>query len=107
MIGNDKKCLYTTKSKIEIGQIDMFCQRLNATVPYPKNHEENKSYRDAFNSMNTSASVAVKSCHGIVELNPNGNWNPFPTNGPVTVACEKTVVTKARFKRQASSGNKG
>ena len=83
----------------------MFCQSLNATVPYPKNNQENQNYRDAFNRMNTSSSVAVKSRHGIVELNKNGNWNPFPESQLMHGACEKTLVTEgARFKRQAQSG---
>ena len=93
------------KSKIEISQVDLFCRSLNATVPYPKTFRQNQNYRNAFNEIKTSTSVAIKSCHGIVELNRNGNWNPFPTNRLVNVACEKPLVAgTTRFKRQANSG---
>ena len=55
--------------------------------------------------MKMSTSIAIKSCHGIVELNQNGNWNPFPTTRLINVACEKALVAgTTRFKRQASSG---
>ena len=104
-IGTTEKCLFATKSKFEISQVVTFCQDLNATVPYPKTYQENHDYRNAFNLMNTSTSVAIKSCHGVVELNRNGNWNPFPTNRLVNVACEKPlVIGTVRFKRQAKSG---
>ena len=94
-----------TKSKIEINQIDKYCQRLNATIPYPKTFQENQNYRDAFDSMNISTSVAVKSCHGIVELEPNQKWNPFPTQTMVNVVCEKTTaLLTARVKRSAILG---
>ena len=95
-----------TESKVETRQIDVYCQSLNATVPYPKTYEENQNYRDAFDSMNISTSVAVKSCHGIVELEPNLKWNPFPTKMLVNVVCEKMAVAprKARFKREAILG---
>ena len=94
-----------TKSKIDLNRIDQYCQRLNATVPYPKTNEENQSYRDAFNSMINLTSVAIKSCHGLVQLNQNGNWNPFPTKSLLNAACEKPVIAKMdRFKRQAFSG---
>ena len=105
VIGTTEKCLFTTKSKIETSQVEIFCQRLNATVPYPKTYQENQNYRHVFNSMNISSSVAIKSCHGIVKQNRNGNWNPFPTNGLANVACEKIVgAEKTRFRRQAKSG---
>ena len=105
VIGTTEKCLFTTKSKIETSQVENFCQRLNATVPYPKTYQENQNYRHVFNSMNISSSVAIKSCHGIVKQNRNGNWNPFPTNRFINVACEKPLVTKLdRFRRQSSSG---
>ena len=94
-----------TKSKIEISQIEKHCERLNATVPYPKSFEENQNYRDAFDSMNISTPVAVKSCHGIVELESTLKWNPFPTEMMVNAVCEKTVaLSTARFKRQAVLG---
>ena len=105
VIGTTEKCLFTTKLKIEISQVDLYCQRHNATVPYPKTYQENQNYRNAFDLMNTPTSIAIKSCHGVVELNRNGNWNPFPTNRLVNVACEKTLATtKTRFKRQANPG---
>ena len=105
-IGTSTKCLFNTKSKIQINQIDKYCQRLNATVPYPKTTEENQNYRDAFDSLNISESVAIKSCHGIVELESTLKWNPFPSKMLVNVVCEKAAVlyTEARFKRQANSG---
>ena len=104
-IGASTKCLFTTKSKIATSQVENFCRRLNATVPYPKTYQENQNYRHAFNSMNISSSVAIKSCHGIVKQNRNSNWNPFPTNGLANVACEKIVgAGKTRFRRQAKSG---
>ena len=104
-IGTSEKCLFITKSKIKSSQVDLFCQRLNATVPYPKTYLENQNYRNAFNAINISSSLAVKSCHGIVELNQNGNWNPFPNNKLINVACEKTLLTKpARLRRQTNSG---
>ena len=88
-----------------MSQVDLFCQRFNATVPYPRTYEENQNYRIAFNLIKFSTSIAIKSCHGIVELNRSGNWNPFPTNRLVNVACEKSLVAgTTRFKRQASSG---
>ena len=87
----------------------MFCRSLNASVPHPKTYQENLNYRDAFKSMNTSTSVAIKSRHGIVELDQNGKWNPFLTKKLINGVCEKTLVTHvtkfARSKRQASSGN--
>ena len=107
MIGTNEKCLFATKSKIEINQLDMFCQKFNATVPYPNNNEENQNYRHAFKLMNTSTSIAVKSRHGIVELDQNGNWNPFPTSRLVNVACEKTLLAQtARTKRRAKRTGK-
>ena len=77
--------LFKTKSKVELSQIGMFCQRFNATIPYPKTYQENRDYRKALNSINTSSSVTTKSCHAIVELKPNGNWNPFPTSRLINV----------------------
>ena len=104
MIGRYEKCIFTTKSKIELSQLDEFCGRLNATVPYPKTSQENQDYRDAFKSMNVSASVAIKSCHGVVELNKNGNWNPFPTKKMLNVACEQIpIALTSRSKRQATT----
>ena len=83
----------------------MFCQSFNATVPYPKTNEENQYYRDAFDSMNISTSVAIQSRHGIVEMKRNGDWSPFPATRLMNGACEKTLVAKlARFKRQTNSG---
>ena len=88
-----------------MSQVDLFCQRFNATVPYPKTHQENQNYRNAFDLMKATTSIAIQWRHGIFELNPNGNWNPFPTNRSVNVACEKPlVVGTSRFKRQAKSG---
>ena len=105
IIGTTEKCLFMAKSKVEISQVDTICQRLNATVPYPKNNTENQNYRNAFNSMKIPTSIAIKSCHGIVEQNPNGNWNPFPTNRLINVVCEKPLIAgTTRFKRQANSG---
>ena len=55
--------------------------------------------------MNISEPVAIKSCHGIAELESNGKWNPFPAETLVNVVCEKTVSDQtARFKRQAIAG---
>ena len=42
--------------------------------------------------MNISTSVAIKSCHGIVELESNLKWNPFPTKLLDNVVCEKTAA---------------
>ena len=93
------------ESKVEISQIDNYCQQLNATVPYPKTYEENQNYRNAFDSMNITGSVAVQSCHGSVELEQTLKWNPFPTQTMVNVVCEKTAAHKtARFKRQVILG---
>ena len=96
-LGNEL-CLFTSKSKMEISQVESFCQRLNATVPYPKNYYENLNYRNAFNLISKSPSTAIKSRHGIVELNRNGYWNPFPINRPfnrlINIACEKPFVGK-------------
>ena len=107
-IGTTEKCLFAKKTRIGLSQIDMFCQNLNATVPYPKTYQENRNYRDAFKSMNISTSTAIKSCHGVVELDRNGKWNPFPIKKLINVVCEKTLITNftkfARSKRQASSG---
>ena len=111
-IGATEKCLFTTKSKIEISQLDTFCQSLNATVPYPKTNNENQSYLDAFKKGNVTASVAIRSCHGIVELHHNGHWNPFPTAVSLNAVCEtESTVQTGRIRRQASllkysSGNK-
>ena len=105
VIGNTEKCLFIAKSKVEITQVDTFCQRHNATIPYPKTNQENHDYRNAFNSVKIPTSIAIKSCHGIVEQNRNGNWNPFPTNRMINVVCEKPgVVEITRVKRQAGSG---
>ena len=105
MIGQVEKCLLVTESKVEISEIEKHCQRLNATVPYPKTFQENQNYRDAFDSMNISTSVAVKSCHGIVELESTLKWNPFPTQILINAVCEKTVAPSiGRFKRQAILG---
>ena len=94
-----------TEPKVEISQIEKHCQRLNATVPYPKTFQENQNYRDAFDSMNISTSVAVQSCHGIVELESTLKWNPFPTQTLVNAVCEKMAApSTARFKRQAILG---
>ena len=55
--------------------------------------------------MNISTSVAIQSCHGVVELKRNGDWSPFPSKKVITGACEKELVVKqARFKRQVNSG---
>ena len=106
-IGNTRKCLFTTQSKIEISQLDMFCQSLNASVPYPKTNEENQHYLDAFKTRNITTSVAIRSCHGIVELHPNGYWNPFPTKTSLNAVCETaSFVKQTRIRRQASSGIK-
>ena len=100
-----QKCFFAKESKIQISQLDIFCQSLNATVPYPKTYEENQNYRDAFDSMNISTPVAIKSCHGIVELDLSSKWSPFPNKTLVNVVCEKEpVVQTTRFKRQASLG---
>ena len=104
-LGGSQKCLFVEKTRVEISQLEIFCKGLNATVPYPKNNEENKNYRDVFDSMNISESVAIKSCHGMVELESNAKWNPFPTEMTVNVVCEKPAAyRKTRFKRQGSSG---
>ena len=106
IIGTTKKCLFTTKSKIKVSQLDTFCQSLNATVPYPKTNEENQNYLDALDTRNITTSVAVSSCHGIVELHRNGHWNPFPTETSLNAVCEKASIAKTgRAKRQASLGN--
>ena len=105
-IGTSMKCLFMSKSKVEISKLETFCQQLNATVPYPKTKEENQNYLDAFETTNVTTSVAINSCHGIVELKPNGDWNPFPTETSLTVVCEKAATTQTgRIKRQVSSGN--
>ena len=55
--------------------------------------------------MKIPTSVAIKSCHGNVVQNRNGNWNPFPTNRLINVVCEKPLIARTeRFKRQAGSG---
>ena len=96
-----------TKSKIEISQLDTFCQSLNATVPYPKTSDENQNYLDALQTRNVTKSVAIRSCHGIVELHRNGHWNPFPTEASLNAVCETaSFVEKTRIRRQASSGDK-
>ena len=93
------------KTRVEISQLDIFCKGLNATVPYPKSNEEYINYRDVFDSINVSESVAIKSCHGMVELESSAKWNPFPTKTSVNVVCEKPAAyQKNRFKRQGSSG---
>ena len=106
-VGTSRKCLFTSKSKVEISKLDTFCQGLNATVPHPKTNEENKNYLDALETRNITSSVAVRSYHGIVELHRNGHWNPFPTETSLNAVCETaSFVHKTRIRRQASSGNK-
>ena len=106
IIGTTRRCLFTSKSKVEISQLDTFCQSLNATVSYPKTNEENQNYLDAFKTRNITSPVAIKSCHGVVELHRNGLWKPFPTETSLYAVCEKTaIVQTGRIKRQASSGN--
>ena len=106
-MGTTRKCLFTSKSKIETSQLDTFCNSLNATVPYPKTNKENQSYRDALETRNLTTSVAIKSCHGIVELHRNGYWNPFPTETSLNAICEKaSIVQTGRVKRQILSGDK-
>ena len=106
IIGTTRKCLFIAKSKIEISQLDTFCQSLNATVPYPKTNEENQNYLDALETRNVTTSVAIRSCHGIVELHRHGHWNPFPTETSLNAVCEKASIAKTgRAKRQASLGN--
>lgn len=106
VIGTTKKCLFTTKSKIEVNQLDKFCLSLNATVPYPKTNKENQNYLDALETRNVTTSVAIRSCHGIVELHHSGHWNPFPTEISLNVVCEIPLTVKTgRIKRQVSSGN--
>ena len=91
---------------MEISQLDTFCQSLNATVPYPKTKEENQNYLNATKTRNITNSVAIRSCHGIVELQRNGYWNPFPTKKSLNAVCEKVpIVQTGRMKRQAPSGN--
>ena len=102
--GITRKCFFTAKSKIEINQIENFCQSLNAFVPYPKTNEENQNYRDALNSMNISTSIAIESRHGIMELRPNGDWNPFPTNKKINVACEKAVRSETGLYLKVNPG---
>ena len=94
-----------TKLKIEINQLDKFCHRLNATVPYPQTKEENQYYRDAFDSMNAPTPVIIRSRHGFVELEADLRWNPFPNEILENVVCEKMAAHQTgRVKRQASSG---
>ena len=91
--------------KIEISQLHTFCQSLNATVPYPKTNEENQIYLDALKKRNEITSVAIRSCHGIVELLRNGY--PFRTENSLNARCKKqSIVQKNRIKRQASSSKK-
>ena len=105
IIGTTRKCLFTSKSKIEISQLDIFCQSLNATVPYPKTSKENQNYLDALKARNVTTSVVIRSCHGIVELHRNGYWNPFPTEASLNAVCETALfVQKHRIRRQAHSG---
>ena len=107
IIGTTRRCLFTSKSKVEISQLDTFCQSLNATVLYPKTSEENQNYLAALETRNLTTPVAIKSCHGTVELHRNGYWNPFPTETSLYAVCEKAeIVQTGRVKRQASSGNK-
>ena len=77
------------KTKIKIGEVNKFCTRLNSTVPYPKNYKENQDYRDAFSSMNTSTPIAIQSHYGIVNINKEGYWDPFPNKTLANVICEK------------------
>ena len=103
--GATRKCVFTSKSKVEINKLESFCQGLNATVPLPNTNEENQIYLDAFGTRNVTTSVAIRSCHGIVELLRNGY--PFPTENSLNTGCEtSSFVQKNRIKRQASSGNK-
>ena len=106
-IANTRKCLFTSTSKVEISKLAIFCQSLNATVPYPQTNEENQNYREAFKAKNVTTSVAIRSRHGIVELQRNGYWNPFPTETALNAVCERTIFfRKSRNKRQASPGNR-
>ena len=106
IIGTSRKCLFVAKSKIGISQLDTFCQSLNATVPYPKTSKENQNYLDALETRNVTTSVAIRSCHGIVELHRHGYWNPFPTEISLYAMCEiPSTVKTGRIKRQVSSGN--
>ena len=99
------QCLFIAKSKVGITQVDTFCQRHNATTPYLKTNQENRKYRSDFDLMTNPTSIAIKSCHGIVEQSQNGNWDPFPTNRLINVVCEKQSIAKTvRVKRQAISG---
>ena len=96
-----------SESKVAISKLETFCQRLNATVPYPRTKEENQNYIEAFETRNITTSIAIKSCHGIVELKGNGDWNPFPTGSPLNAVCVKALINQTgRMKRQASSGKK-
>ena len=106
IMGTTRKCLFTSKSKVEIDKLETFCQGLNATVPYPKTDKENQNYLDAFKARNLT-SVAIRSYHGIVELHRKGYWIPFPTDTSLHAICEKVSMVKTdRTKRQASSGKK-
>ena len=106
-IGTTRKCLFMTKSKIEISQLDTFCQSLNATVPYPKTNKEIQNYLDALERRNLTFPVAIRSFYGIVELHRNGFWKHFPTETSLNAMCEKaSFVLKTRIRRQEISGNK-
>ena len=77
-IGANAKCLFVANANITFNQIDMFCQNLNSTSPFPKSNIEFKGYIDEM-SQRGLLSVLMKSSHGIVELDKNGNWDLFPT----------------------------
>ena len=98
---NEPKCFLA--KKLLITQAESFCEQLNATIAYPKTEEENQSYREVFNMLNISDSVAIKSCHGMVTLEQGGLWNPFPKESLVNIVCEQKINRSAsRVKRQAT-----
>ena len=103
-IGATRKCLFAPKLKVEINHLEIFCHRLNASVPYLKTNEENVNYLNAFKTTNMTASVAIMSRLGVVELRRDGSWIPFSTKTSLNVVCEKATIIN-RIKRQASSGN--